>query len=251
MSNDFANPVVPPPPPPPPQMTGPAGPRPFFNTWVDALTKPYERTYTGIATASNASSTQAFIWVFIASLVQSFFTFLVSGALQNQFLRQFGGSENIQLPGFGSRIFELICGAPIAAVLAVIFFAIFVGVVYLISRAFNGRATFDQLAYSIAAITVPVSLIAAVLSLLAAIPYIGFCFGLISLLLGIYVLVLEVIAVKAVAGIDWLGAIVSVLAMPLVVCLCVICVFVLALTALAPVIGNVFSGMGPFPVPTP
>ncbi len=107
------------------------------------------------------------------------------------------------------------------------------------------------MAYSIAAITVPVSLIAAVLSLLAAIPYIGFCFGLISLLLGIYVLVLEVIAVKAVAGIDWLGAIVSVLAMPLVVCLCVICVFVLALTALAPVIGNVFSGMGPFPVPTP
>ncbi len=253
MSNDFSNPPVPPPPPPPntPMMAGPTGPRPFYQNWVDALTKPNEQTYRDIAAAPTASSTQAFLWVFIAALVQSFFTFLVGGTAQRELLRQFNNGQNIQLPGFGSRILGLVCGAPIAAVIAVIFFAIFVGVVYLIARAFNGRATFDQLAYVLAAITVPVTLISAVLSLLSAIPYVGLCFGLVSLLLGLYALFLEITAVKAVATVDWLGAIVSVLALPVVVCLCLACLVILGLTALAPVIGNVFSGMGPFPVPTP
>ena len=258
MSNDFSNPPVPPPPPPPlptpPMMTGPAGPRPFFNTWMDALTKPNEQTYRNIATASNASSTQAFIWVFIGALVQSFISFLVSNFAGSNMLRDLlratGNQE--QLPNVGGGgIVGVICGAPIAAVLAVIFFALFVGVAYLISRAFNGHATFDQLAYVLAAITVPVTLISSVLSLLSAIPFVGLCFGLLSFLLALYALALEVIAVKAVAGVDWLGAIVSVLAVPVLVCLCLICVFVFGFAALAPALGNVFSGMGPFPVPTP
>ncbi len=145
----------------------------------------------------------------------------------------------------------LICGAPIGAVIAVIFFAIFVGAVYLIARAFNGHATFDQLAYVLAAITVPVTLVSAVLSLLGAIPFVGLCFGLISFLLALYALVLEIVAVKAVERIDWLGAIVSVLALPILLFLCVACVFIVGFAALAPTLGNIFSGMGPFPVPTP
>lgn len=254
MSNDFPNPPVPPPPPSNPPLTGPTGPRPFFQTWVDALTKPNEQTYRNIATAPNASSTQAFIWVFIGALVQSFISFLVSNvartSMLQELLRATGNQQ--QLPNVGGGgILNVICGAPIAAVLAVIFFALFVGVVYLISRAFNGRATFDQLAYVLAAITVPITLISSVLSLLAAIPLVGLCFGLLSFLLAIYALVLQIIAVKAVAGTELLGAIVSVLALPVVVCLCLACLAILGFSLLAPVIGNVFSGMGPFPIPTP
>ncbi len=253
MSNDFSNAPVPPPPPPPstpPMMTGPTGPRPFFQTWVDALTKPNEQTYRDIASAPNASSTQAFIWVFIGALIQFFISFLVGGAAQRQLLRQFG-EGNIQMPNFGGGLLSVICGAPIGAVIAVIFFAIFVGVAYLISRAFNGRATFDQLAYVLAAITVPVTMISAVLSLLAAIPFVGLCFGLLSFLLAIYALILEIVAVKAVAVVDWLGAIVSVLALPVVFCLCIACIAIVGFAAFGAAIGNIFSGAGPFPVPTP
>jgi hypothetical protein len=251
MSNDFSNPPAPPPPPSAPMMTGPTGPRPFFQTWVAALTKPNEQTYRDIATAPNASSTQALIWVFIAALVQSFFSFLVGGAAQRELLKQISNGQNLPVPSFGSGIFSIICGAPIAAILAVIFFAIFVGVVYLISRAFNGRATFDQLAYVLAAITVPLTLVTAVLSLLSAIPFIGLCFSLVSVLVVIYELVVEVIAVKAVAVVDWMGAIVSVLALPVLFCLCIACIAIIGFAAFGATIGNVLSGMGPFPVPTP
>ena len=252
MSNDFPNPPVPPPPPSNPPLTGPTGPTPFYQHWVPALTRPNESTYTAIAGAPNASSTQAFIWVFIAALVQSFISFLVGNAAQMQLLRQFGIDQNLP-SGLGARgsIVSVICGAPIAAILAVIFFAIFVGVVLLISRAFHGTATFDRLAYAMAAITVPVTLISSVLSLLGGIPFVGLCVGLLSFLLGIYAIVLEIIAVKAVAHIDGLGAAVSVLVLPILAFLCVICALVAGAAALLPVIGNTFSGIGPLPFPTP
>lgn len=254
MSNDFSNPPVPPPPPSNPPLTGPTGPRPFFQTWVDALTKPNEQTYREIASAPNASSTQAFVWVFIGALVQSFIAFLVSNLAGTnsleELLRLAGNQQALPNVGRGG-ILSVICGAPIAAVIAVILFALMVGVAMLISRAFGGRATFDQLAYVLAAITVPVTLISSVLSILGAIPFVGLCFGLLSFVLAIYALVLEIIAVKAVAGIDLLGAIVSVLALPVVVCLCVACLTILGFSLLAPALGNVFSGMGPFPIPTP
>ncbi len=249
MSNEMPNPPVPPFPPAPNQpMMGPAAPRPFFQTWVDALTKPNERTYTEIASASNASSTQAFLWVFMAALVQSVISYLVRGAVEREFISRFNSGQNLPVPGFGNGIFGLICGAPIGALILVLFFAISVGVVYLIARAFHGTATFDQLAYVLAAITVPMSLIFAVLSLLAAIPLVGLCFGVLAFLLWIYEIVLQVIAVKAVSHIDMLGAIVSVLALPLVACLCLACLIIVGFTALAPAIGNIFSSIQ---TPTP
>jgi hypothetical protein len=223
--------------------TGLAGPRPFFQTWVNALTKPNERTYQDIASAPNAKATTAFLWIFIASLVQFFISFLVGNAAQSQLLRQFGGGQNLPTPSFGNRAITLICGAPIAAVVAVLFFAIFVGIMHLIARAFGGRATFDQSAYVIAAIAVPFYLISAVLSLLGAIPFVGFCFGILDLVLGIYVLILQVMAVKGVHQISWGGAVVAVLVLPIVLVVCVACAVIAGLMVLGPVIGNVFSSI--------
>jgi hypothetical protein len=215
----------------------------FPQTWMNALTKPSEHTFAGIASSPNASATTAFIWIFIASLVQFFVSFLVGNAGQAQLLRQFGAGQDLPNVGLGSRLGTIVCGAPIAAVIAVIFFAIFLGIMQLIARAFGGHGTFDQLAYAIASIVVPMNLIGVVLTLLAAIPFVGLCFTAISLILGIYALVLEVMAVKGVHQITWLGAIVSAVALPLVLFACVACAAIFGLAALGPVIGNVFSSI--------
>jgi hypothetical protein len=239
MTNDIPNQPLPPPPP----MEPSARPS-MVQMWVDALTKPYQRTYEAIAHAPQASATNAFIWVFIAALVQFFISFLVSGATQRNLLRDFGGGQNLPLPGLGPRtLLTVVCGAPIGAVVAVLFFALFVGIMHLIARAFGGRATYDQLAFAIAAITVPINFIGAALSLLAAIPFIGLCFGILAGLLGIYAIVLEVIAVMGVEQIGVGGALVSTLVLPVVVCLCVACAVIVGLAALGPVIGNVFSSI--------
>ncbi|MGE5073934.1 MAG: YIP1 family protein [Anaerolineae bacterium] len=238
MSTDLPNPPAPNPP-----MLQPAGPMSFVQTWRDALTKPSEQTFARIASSPNATATTAFIWIFIATLVQFFVSFLVGNAGQAQLLRQLGAGQNLPNPGLGSRLGTVICGAPIAAIIAVVFFAVFLGIMQLIARAFGGHGTFDQLAYAIASIVVPMNLIGVVFTLLAAIPFVGLCFAALSLILGIYALVLEIMAVKGVHQISWLGAAVSALALPLVLFACLACAAIFGLAALGPIIGNVFSSI--------
>ncbi len=257
MTNDIPNPpaTVPPPPPAEPPPMEPMRPS-IFQIWMDALTKPYQATYRDISRLPTARSSTAFLWVFVASLVLTFCAALVANVMRNRFMEQFGFAQNLPAPGLGGRVFTLICGAPIAAVIAVVFFALLVGITHLVARAFGGRATFDQLAYAMAAIVVPANLLQAALRLLGGIPFVGLCFDLLGLLLGLYVLVLMIVAVMGVHDIGLGGAAVSVLVLPFVACICAFCAAIAAASVLAPTLQNILRNNGggnpfPFPIPTP
>ncbi len=249
MTNDVPNPPMPTPPPPAPLE--PAAPTPFFQNWVNALTKPNEATYAAMASSPNASSTPAFIWVFIASLVSAFVSFLVQGAVFRRMLAQQGLGAQIPQEGLAARIITLVCGAPIAALFGVIGFAIIVALVQWIAKMFGGRGNFNQLAYVFGAIAAPATLISAIFTLLGAIPFVGACFGILAFVFALYVLYLEITAVKGVNGFGWGPAVGSVL-IPVAVLFLVCCCVLFAVGALAgATLGNVFSGIGPLPFPTP
>ncbi len=74
---------------------------------------------------------------------------------------------------------RVICGSSISSGNQTVFFAIGVAIIQWIAKMFGGKGTFDQLAYTFAAISVPYSLISAVFILLSAIPFVGFCFRMI------------------------------------------------------------------------
>jgi hypothetical protein len=178
--------------------------------------------------------------VFIGSLVNFFVASLVQGAIMGQMTQQFG-LEGMPRSAFGGGILYAICGAPVGAVVSVVFFAMFTGVVQWVAKMFGGKGTFEQLAYVFAAITVPFTLISSVLTLFAAIPYIGACFGFVGLAVGIYVLVLEVLAVQGVNQFG-LGQAAGSLFLPGIVLFC--CLFVVIaglLSVLAPAISDVFQ----------
>jgi hypothetical protein len=188
MSEQMNTPVLPP----------PSGVSEWVSVWRDALTRPSEQTFASIARSPNAKSTTAFLWIFLGSLVNFFLASLVQGAMMRQMMQNSDlGIEGIP-GGAGGGLIAAICGAPIGAVISVVMFAIVVGIVQFIAKMFGGVGTFDQLAYSIAAIVTPFYLVSAVLTLLSAIPAVGWCFGILGLLAGLYVLALEVMAVKGV-----------------------------------------------------
>lgn len=189
----------------------------ILQTWTTALTKPNEQTFAQLAASPEAKTSTALLWVFIGSLIQSFVTFLMQGRIMAQMM-QGTGFENQAGPG----LVGILCGAPIAAVISVVFFAAFTGIVQWVAGLFGGKGSFEKLAYVFAAITVPFTLISALLTLLSAVPYVGFCFGLISLLAFIYVLVLQIMAVKGVNQFDWLPAAGSVLLPGFVVACCIL-----------------------------
>jgi hypothetical protein len=220
------------------------GPTSIFQTWVKALTKPAEQTFAEIASSPSAKSTTAFVWVFIGSLVNFFIVSLVPNVTVAQYMEQFGFDGGART-GFGSTLVTAICGAPVAAVISAIFFAIFTGIVQWIAKMFKGQGTFDQLAYAFAAIIVPFSLISALLTLLGAIPYVGFCFGLVGLAAGIYALVLQLMAVKGVNRFGW-GEAAGSYFLPGIVIGCCIALGVVALFSfLAPVISETFHQISP------
>ena len=108
---------------------------------------------------------------------------------------------------------------------------------------FGGRGNFTQLAYVLSAILSPFLLLSSVLTLLSAIPFVGLCFSLVSMLAGLYVLVLEIMAVKGVNQFGWGAAIGSLFIPGLVVGFVCGCLVIGSLMALGPIIGNVFSGI--------
>ncbi len=204
-----------------PMLPPPSGVSEWISVWRDAVTRPSEQTFARIAQSPNAKSTTAFLWIFLGSLVN----FLLGSLVQGRLMRQMLENSDLGVEGFptgaGGGLLTAICGAPIGAVISVVFFAALVGVVQFLAKMFGGRGTFDQLAYSIAAIVTPFYLVSGLFTLLSAIPAVGFCFGILGFLVALYVLVLEVMAVKGVNQFGWGQAIGSLLLPVFVIACCI------------------------------
>jgi len=222
----------------------------LVETWIAAITKPNEGTFTRIAAQPGATAGKAFLWVFLASIFTSFASLLVQavgmGGQMDMFRRFLPPELARELPvgaapsiGFGT----VICGAPVGAIVSVIGFAIAVALVQWVAKLFGGTGSFDKLAYTFSAITVPFSVISAVLALIGIIPFIGILTGLISFGLFIYVIVLEVLAVKAVNGLDTGKAVGAVLLPALVLFLFICCCIIAGIALLGPAISGVFDSI--------
>lgn len=225
-----------------PMLPPPSGISEWISIWRDAITRPSEQTFARIARSANARSSTAFLWIFLASLVGSLLALPAQGALTRQMMQN-AGLEGQGFPAAGGGLITVICGAPIGAVVAVVLFAIVVGVVQLLAKMFGGQGTFDQLAYAIAAILTPFYLVSGVLSLLSAIPFAGLCFGLLGFAAGLYVLVLEVMAVKGVNQFGWGQAIGSLLLPVFVIACCIGAAVAGILSVLAPQVTDIFNSI--------
>jgi len=223
-----------------PMSAEPAGIMGWVSVWMAAVTKPNEQTFVEMANSGNAKATTAYIWVFISSLVSFFFASLVQGAAMRQIMQQYDMAGQVG-GSIGTTLITAICGAPIAAVISVVVFAVVVAIVQFLAKMFGGKGTFDQLAYALAAISTPFALISGVLTLLSAIPLVGLCFSVVSLVAGLYVLVLQVIAVKAVNQFGW-GQAAGSLLLPFVVLCCCLSVGVFSIMGmLGPQISETFN----------
>lgn len=211
-------------------MSSGGGSKPFYQVWIDALTKPNEQTFVEIASSPNAKATTAYLWVFIGYLVEFFLSALVRGATLGSYrslLQQYGLGNGGGLGGGGivTTLILAICGGPILAVIATVFFAVWTAIIQWVAKMFHGNGTNDQLAYAFAAIVTPFAIVSGVLTLFAAIPFVGLCFNAILAIAGIYVVVLNIMAVKGVNQFGWGEAIGSVFIPGLVIgllCCCLV-----------------------------
>jgi hypothetical protein len=217
-----------------------------FQIWMRALTRPNEFTYADLAASPRARATTAYLWMFIASLINYFLSTLVQRQMFNNMrLYGFDMSQFGPRAGIGSMLVGLICVAPVLAALSTLVFAIIVAIIQWLARMFGGTGTYDQLAYALAAIAAPVTIITGILSLFGAIPYVIFCTGLLGLLAALYVLVLQIMAVKGVNHIGWGGALGAYFIPVLVLGFICACLFGVSLAALIPVMRQTLPNFQP------
>ncbi len=224
-----------------PIMVG--GSEPFYKVWIKALTRPNEQTFAELAASPSAKATTGYLWYFITFLVSVFFVTLVPNTNLRQFLEQYGSQYGAQIHGSGgfvSNLISAVCGAPIGALISTLLFALGVALIQWIARMFGGRGTNDQLVYAMSAIRSPILLVGSILALFSAIPFVGLCFGIVSLLISLYGLVLEVMAVKGVNQFGW-GQALGSFFIPILAftCLCA-CLIGGTIALIGPVIGDTF-----------
>jgi hypothetical protein len=233
--------------------SGAPGPAGWIPIWIKAVTQPNEQTFVDITEHPDASSKTAYLWVFIAGtisgIIQAFATAIRAATGVGSQFQNIPGLEKY-LPqstgggaGFGISLVGGLCASPFVGLLSIVFFALFVAIIQWIAKLFGGTGTYEKLLYAFAAITVPFTIVSSLFVLLSAIPFVGICTGLISIGLSIYVLVLEVMAVKAVNRFGWGQAAGSLFIPGCVVFIVCACVVIAGLMLLAPMIGNVFSGI--------
>lgn len=186
----------------------PAGVSAWFSTWMEAITKPNEQTFAAMAERTDAqTNNRAFTWVFLAGTVAAIITGILQAILQAAgFAPQMPGLSDVieSAPrGVAASLGIALCTSPISGAIAVLFFAIFVGVVQWVAKMFGGTGNFSRLAYPMAAISVPVSIVSAVLTPFGALGAVGYCVSGLSLLLGLYAMVLQLMAVKGVNRFGW------------------------------------------------
>lgn len=208
-------------------------------TWQLVLTSPSEETFEEILGDPAGGMNRAVTWVFVVGLIGGIASLIGQIVFGAASFAAFGGGNDAA----ASTGFTVICGAimiPIGAVLAVIGFIIGTGIIHLIAKVFGGQGDFDDMAYATASYSAPLGIIT---SLLSIIPLLGSC---LAALLGLYQLVLQVMAVKVVHRFGWFQAIVTVFAPVIFVFMLVFCCFIAFAGSLAS--GGLFDG---FITPTP
>lgn len=214
-----------------PVFPGSAGTADWFSIWVKAVTKPDEQTYSEMAEHPDAQTVgHALSWVFIAGTLAALISDVLTGivglagySVRSPLDQYTGGSAS---PADLASIGIAICASPILGAIGVLAFAIFVGVTQWLARMFNGTGTYSQLAYVMAAIAAPFNLISAFLTPFSGVPVLGIFIGLAGLVASIYVLYLEITAVKGVNKFGYGQAAGSVLIPAIVVFCCVAVVLV-------------------------
>jgi len=223
-----------------------AEPRKWYQIWWAILRHPGKETFRSILEEPNTSYSRGFIWIAVVTLITAVVIGLASLPLMRTLPRD---SAN---PYLNSGIFVVCLGAEVilAPFLAIAGMALGAAIYHGIARLFGGMGQWGQLVFCLAAITAPFSLLSAAINLVT-LPFTAWfpsVFGSlvscivapIALALGIYALVLQVIAIDAVENIGTGKSVATILIPVIIVIVLTVCC---TLTLLVPLVSSTLPNL--------
>jgi hypothetical protein len=176
----------------------PAEMLPFWKTWYYLLTHPSVSTFEEILNDRRATSSRAYLWVYLTITAVMAISYLFIGLIASLRLQQ----QTNHLPG-GLSPLVLVCCAPVTGGLALLGLIIYAGIIHNAAKSLGGTGNYAQLIYALSAVYAPIYLLTAVLGALASIPLVSCLTAPVQLGAGLYMSFLNAMAIKAVHKIGW------------------------------------------------
>lgn len=184
------------------------------------LTQPSPFTFQAILTDPTASNRRAYTWTAVSALIEIGLALLVQIPRLASFPSTYSSARGVGAISFpGSLWMFYICMIPLVPILAVLGLMLNVALTQVVAKLLGGIGTYGQLTYAFASYLSPLGLLSTVLGY----SVIGLC---LALPLSIYGLILHVMAVKGVNQFSWGKAILSVFAIPLLICTFAVVMFI-------------------------
>jgi len=210
---------------------------PWYKTWFKALI-PEDQAYETIAADPGASAGKACLWVFLTNMISGGVMMLVAAAFAGLvFMSMVEELDETMLTEAGAGIVALACFLPVVfGAMGVVGLLLMSSLSHAMASMLGGTGTFSRLTYAFGAYLAPLSIVSLVISFIPIVNYLGF-------VVGIYGIVLNIMAVKAVHQLDWGRAVASSVIIWIALLGCSAIVVIVILTLMGPSIGTVFSGV--------
>ena len=119
-----------------------------------------------------------------------------------------------------------LCAFPLGGAALVVGFMLVTAMVHATARVLGGCGSYTQLAFVLGALAAPFSILTALLLPFNLIPYAGLCFGFFTMLIALYLLGLQVPAIRGVHRLGWGRALAALILPALVLSPLAVCIVV-------------------------
>ena len=198
----------------------------WYQLWLLVLIAPVEDTYRELLSDPEARPTRGYLWVYIAGVVGIVINVLALVfraetilATLAASLPEFGEAQRL----FGYVLIGLIVSSPVLALFAPLGVILSAAIYQMVAKLLIGEGTFSEMVYALCAIAAPMSILSAIFSFPVPI------FPLFGFLVGLYGIFLNIVAVKTVNRLPWGQAILTVLAIPVLIGIASCCLIVFSM----------------------
>jgi hypothetical protein len=207
-----------------------AKPMAWFEVWLSALTQPNVQAYEQMLADPNANTTRASTWLLISGSVAGLLAVVFNPAFQS-LPETLGAAGVSEFDPTTFMIVMILCVVPLSGLASTLGTMLGALLLNWVAKLLGGLGTFTRQFYAIAAYTAPLTLVSAGLTV---VPILG-CLGA---LLGLYAIWLNVVAIRAAQEMETGRAIAVVVLLDVVFFCLVGIVYLSALSALLPALGN-------------
>ncbi|MBZ0315102.1 MAG: YIP1 family protein [Anaerolineae bacterium] len=189
--------------------------RPFSEIWKVLWTQPDVMAYRDVLREDNTSLQRSVTWVFSAWGVQAVISIVFAllfgvNNLNNMRAEGFSGNTDTQFDGGSLLCLAVVC-IPVAMLIAIaLYLLLSVGIPHVAAVAMGGTGTYEQTAFLYSGIYAPTLLLGALSNFVPRILLLQCLIFLVFIVIVVYNIVMQVIAIKAVHDIGWFESVVAV-----------------------------------------